>query len=105
MYKLTALWGSPKPEDRAAFEDHYLKIHVPLANALKNLSEVQTVVVDEGLEGAPQPFHRVAIMVWPDRAAFARDEASEAWKALRADGSGLAERFGVSLIAATGEDG
>lgn len=105
MYKLVALWSAPKPEDRATFEQAYKQTHVPLARALENLSSVDTIVIGEGLEGAAAPYHRVAIMVWPDQAAFHRDEATQAWTALRADAGQMIERFGVTLTSFMGEDG
>lgn len=105
MYKLVALWSAPKPADRAAFEDAYKTTHVPLARALANIASVDTILIGEGLEGAAAPYHRVAVMVWPDQAAFHRDEATQAWTALRADAGQMIERFGVTLTSFMGEDG
>jgi uncharacterized protein (TIGR02118 family) len=105
MFKLVALWSAPKPEDCAAFEAAYRDTHVPLARALKSLSRVDTILIGEGLEGSAAPYHRVAVMVWPDRDAFARDEQTPEWTALRADAGRMLERFGVTLTSFMGQDG
>ena len=105
MFKLVALWSAPKREERAAFEAAYKDTHVPLARALRNLSSLDTILVGEGLEGSVAPYHRVAVMVWPDRDAFTRDEQTGEWTALRADAGQMIERFGVSLTSFMGQDG
>ena len=104
MFQLVALWSAPRPEDRAAFEDAYLNVHVPKARALANLARLQTILIDEGLEGSAPAWHRVAIMTWPDRAAFERDEKTPEWPALRADAGQMVARFGVTLTASMGLD-
>jgi uncharacterized protein (TIGR02118 family) len=105
MFKLVALWSAPNPEDRAAFEAAYKDVHVPLARAVPGVSQVDTILVGEGLEGSAAPCHRVALMIWPDRDAFLRDEGTVEWAALRADAGQMIERFGVSLTSFMGEDG
>jgi uncharacterized protein (TIGR02118 family) len=105
MFKLVALWSAPKPEDVAAFEAAYLDTHAPLARAIPNLAGLETIRIGEGLEGAAPAFHRVAVMIWPDRAAFERDEHTPQWTALRADAGQMIERFGVTLTSAMGQDG
>ena len=105
MFKLVALWSAPKPDDRAAFEAAYTGVHAPLARAIPNLSSLDTILIGEGLEGAPAPYHRVAVMVWPDREAFTRDEQTPEWTALRADAGQMLERFGVTLTSFMGQDG
>ncbi len=105
MYKLVALWSAPKAEDRAAFEAAYKGTHVPLARALPNLASVDTILIGEGLEAAAAPYPRVAVMVWPNQAAYHRDDATPAWTALRADAGQMIERFGVTLTSFMGEDG
>lgn len=105
MFKLVALWSPPKPEDRAAFEVAYTGTHAPLARALPNLAGLDTILFAEGLEGAPQQYHRAAIMSWADRGAFERDGETPEWTALRADAGQMIERFGVTLESSMGEDG
>jgi uncharacterized protein (TIGR02118 family) len=105
MFKLVALWSAPKPEDRAAFEAAYLNVHAPLARAVPSLAGLDTILIGEGLEGSAAAFHRVAVMTWPDKAAFERDEHTPQWTALRADAGQMIERFGVSLTSSMGQDG
>lgn len=105
MFKLVALWSAPKPEDRTAFEEAYATSHAPKARALPNLAGLDTILIGEGLEGAAPAFHRVAVMIWPDRAAFQRDELTPEWRALREDAGQMVQRFGVSLTSSMGQDG
>lgn len=105
MLKLVALWSPPKPEDREAFETAYLNVHAPLARALPNLAGLETILIAEGLEGTTAEVHRVALMVWPDKAAMERDEQTPQWTALRTDAGQMIERFGVSLTSSIGHDG
>lgn len=105
MYKLVALWSAPKPADLAAFESAYLEVHAPKARALPNLAGLETIRISDGLEGSQAPYHRVAVMIWPDRAAFERDEHTPEWRALREDAGDMIGRFGVSLTSFMGNDG
>ena len=105
MFQLVALWSAPKAEDRAEFEAAYLNVHAVKARALPNLGRLETVLIGEGLEGSAPAWHRVAIMTWPDRTAFERDEKTTEWLALRADGGQMVARFGVTLTASMGRDG
>jgi uncharacterized protein (TIGR02118 family) len=105
MLKLVAVWSPPKPEDRDAFETAYINVHAPLARALPNLASLDTILVGEGLEGAPAETHRFAIMAWADQAAMERDAQTPEWTALRADAGQMIERFGVTLTSSIGLDG
>lgn len=105
VLKLVALWSPPKPDDRAAFETAYANVHAPLARALPGLSSLDTILIDEGLEGSPADFYRVAVMSWPDHDAFERDQQTPEWAALRADAGQMIERFGVTLTSSVGQDG
>jgi len=105
MFRLVATWSAPKPHDRAAFEEAYLGSHAPKARAVPGLGSLQTVLIDEGLEGSAPAWHRVAIMTWPDRAAFERDEETPQWRILREDAGEMVERFGVTLTVSMGLDG
>ncbi|WP_421839061.1 EthD family reductase [Novosphingobium sp.] len=105
MLKLVAVWSAPKPEDRDAFETAYANVHAPLARALPNLTSLETILVAEGLEGAPADAYRFAIMTWADKAAMERDEHTPEWLALRTDAGGMIERFGVTLTSSIGNVG
>ena len=104
MLKLVALWSPPKSKDRAAFETAYINVHAPLARALPNLTSIDTILISEGLEGAPSDVYRVAVMAWADKAAMERDELTAEWTALRMDAGQMIERFGVTLTSSVGND-
>ena len=78
---------------------------MPLARAIPGLAGVDTILIGEGLEGSAAPYHRVAVMIWPDKQAFEADEKTPEWTALRADAGQMLERFGVSLTSSMGQDG
>jgi uncharacterized protein (TIGR02118 family) len=105
MFKLVALWSAPQAQDRDAFEKAYRDTHAPLARQVPGLTGLDTLLVGEGLEGAPPPFYRTAVMTWPDKASFERCEKSPEWAALRADAGRMIERFGVTLTSFMGHDG
>lgn len=68
--KMIALYR--KPEDEAAFLQHYDEVHLPLVQQTPHL---QSAIVSRGIETpmGPPPFFLVAEMTFPDRARF--DEA------------------------------
>jgi uncharacterized protein (TIGR02118 family) len=105
MFKLVALWSAPQAQERDAFEKDYLGTHAPLARRVPHLAGLETILVGEGLEGSAAPFHRTAVMIWPDKASFERCEKSPAWAALRADAGQMIERYGVTLTSFMGHDG
>lgn len=105
MYKLYALWSAPKKDDEAAFEEHYLNVHVPLASKAPNLERiVLTKTGGDSFEGTEAPFFRIAEMVFPSAEALHEAEASEEWAATRADAGTMIERFGVTLDVAMGDE-
>ena len=104
MFKLVATWSAPKPEDRTAFEEAYLASHAPKARGVPGLVSLETILIGEGLEGSAPAWHRVAIMTWPDRAAFERDEETAQWRTLREDAGEMVARFGVTLTVAMGSE-
>lgn len=105
MFKLVALWSAPRKGEEDAFETAYLGTHAPLARAVPRLAGLDTIKIGEGLEGSAPTCYRVAVMSWPDRAAFEADEHTPQWTALRADAGQMIERFGVTLTSSMGQDG
>jgi len=105
MFKLVALWSAPREGEEAAFEEAYLGTHAPLARAIPRLAGLETIKIGGGLEGSAPHSYRVAVMVWPDRAAFEADEKTPEWATLRADAGQMIERFGVGLTSSLGQDG
>jgi uncharacterized protein (TIGR02118 family) len=104
MYKLYAYWSAPRPEDEAAFEEHYLGTHVPLAAAVPHLSSIITTRTDVGLEGHAPPYYRVAEMIFPSAELMAESAATETWGKVREDAGKLIERFGVEMTVGMGEE-
>lgn len=104
MYKLIAIWSSPKPEDVDAFEQHYLDVHLPAAAKTPGMRRLVAVRTADGLEGGTPAFHRVAEMHFESKADLEAAEHSAEWGAVRADAGTMIERFGVSLTVGMGEE-
>ena len=96
MYKAVSFWSPPRPEDEEEFEDHYMNVHVPLAEDIPGAKRLVLTRTTDGLEGPPA-FYRVAEMWFEDRDAFERATTTSAWATLRADAGRMHERFGVEL--------
>ena len=71
MVKLIALYE--KPDDPAAFWDHYLNVHAPLTETLPGLRAVNLNRVTGDAFGGEPRYVLIAEMIFPDRATF--DEA------------------------------
>ena len=97
MYKVVAAWSHPKPADVAAFEKHYLEVHVPLARAVPELRRIVLTRTDAGLEGGAPVFHRIAEMAFDSEEALTRSSHSAPWKSLREDAGVMIGKFGVKL--------
>ncbi|HVC43701.1 MAG TPA: EthD family reductase [Candidatus Binataceae bacterium] len=102
MYKVVAFWGAPKPSDLEAFEKYYAEVHVPLARRVPHLRKLVLTRTENGLEGAPAPFHRVAELLFDNPEAMARASEAAQWRAMREDAGKMVARFGVTLQAAVG---
>lgn len=103
MYTLVAYWSAPKPEDEAAFEEHYGSVHVPAAAKVPGLRQLITVRTSDGLEGSQPAFYRVAVMSFDSKEDLEASEHAPEWAAMRADAGSMIERFGVSLTVGMGE--
>ena len=104
MYKLVAIWSAPKPEDEAAFEQHYRDVHLPAAAKTPGMRKLLATRTDSGLEGGESAFYRVAELHFDSKEDLERAEHSPEWGAMRADAGVIIERFGVTLIVGTGEE-
>ncbi len=58
MIKLIVLFGHP--EDASAFEDHWASHHVPLAQKIPNVRQLESAKVVGTPDGSEPPYHRVA---------------------------------------------
>src|ERR1700746_3605807 len=101
VYKAIGIWSWPSDEDRAAFDEHYEKVHYPLAEKLPGVRRITLLTGGENARASDM--FRVAEVYWDDRAAVDRAAASPEWQAMAADAQYLMERYGVTLSAADGE--
>jgi len=67
MFKLIAIYKIPK--DVTAFEEHYAKVHTPLAKKIPNLQELRINRVFGGPQGKSNT-HMIAELCFADKAAF-----------------------------------
>lgn len=102
MYKAIGIWSWPRDEDRGEFDDHYEKVHYPLAEKLPGVRRI--TLLTGGEDARASGMFRVAEVYFNDRAAFDRAAASPEWRAMAADAQELIERYGVTLLAADGEE-
>lgn len=102
MYKAIGIWSWPRDEDRAEFDEHYDKVHFPLAEKLPGIRRI--TVLSGGENARASGVFRLAEVYWDDRSAFEQASESEEWQAMATDAQQLMERFGVTLLAADGEE-
>jgi uncharacterized protein (TIGR02118 family) len=66
--KLVVLYT--QPDDPAAFDEHYLGVHVPLVAKLPGLQRFESGKFTLALDGGEQTYHRVAELYFADRAGL-----------------------------------
>lgn len=74
-----------RPDDPAAFDKHYLDVHMPLARQIPGLQRAETGTFTAAVDGGDQPFYRVAGLYFPDEAALQAGFASDEGKAAATD--------------------
>jgi uncharacterized protein (TIGR02118 family) len=79
-----------RPTDVAAFDRHYLDVHVPLAKKLPGLRNYTVSRNPSAIRG-PASYHLVAELDWDDMASLERDFASPLGQAVARDVDLLAE--------------
>ena len=76
--KLVVLYT--QPDDRAAFDEHYLGVHAPLVAKLPGLQRFETGTITLALDGGEHTYHRIAELYFADQnamnAAFGSPEGS-----------------------------
>ena len=65
----------PQPTDPAAFDRHYMEVHVPLAKRLPGLRSYTLCRRPSPIRG-PEPYYQVAELDWDDMDSLQRDFAS-----------------------------
>jgi uncharacterized protein (TIGR02118 family) len=66
--KLVVLYT--QPADTAAFDEHYLGVHVPLVQKIPGLLRFESGKVTLALDGGEQTYHRIAELYFADQAAM-----------------------------------
>ena len=100
MYKAVGIWTWPKPEDVAAFEEHYANVHIKLADRIPHAERV--TLMAPGETGRDANVYRLAEMYFADEGKFAEAAESQEWAAMVDDATQMIERFGVEMKAAHG---
>jgi len=95
MMKITAMYAPPS--DTAAFEEHYLSAHKPLADTLPGLIRQELAVVGGTPDGSPAPYHRITDLYFQDMDAVTAAFASDEGRRTARDAAALAERTGSAL--------
>ncbi|HTZ93571.1 MAG TPA: EthD family reductase [Streptosporangiaceae bacterium] len=83
--KLVVLYT--QPENPAAFDDHYLSVHMPLVAKLPGLLRAETGTVTAALDGGEQTYHRIAELYFADQEAMGAAFGS-------AEGAATAQDYG-----------
>jgi uncharacterized protein (TIGR02118 family) len=97
--KLVVLYT--QPDDAAAFNDHYLGVHVPLVEKIPGLQRAETGTITVALDGGEQTYYRVAELYFADDAAMGAGFGSPEGSATAADYGQIAppgSRMYVSVL-------
>ena len=97
-HTLIALYA--QPEDPAAFDRHYAETHRRLGLAFPGLRSFTGTHPAPGPDGAPAPFHFVAVLEFDDQAALDAAMAGPEGQAAVAD---LANFAGAGVTLVSGE--
>lgn len=74
MYKLIALYK--KPEDEAAFLEHYEKVHTPIAKSIPGLKELVVNRVTGNPMGGEAEYFMIVEMVYETKEDFKKGMSS-----------------------------
>jgi uncharacterized protein (TIGR02118 family) len=66
--KLVVLYT--QPEDPAAFDEHYLGVHMPLVQKIPGLDRAETSKFSAALDGGEQTYYRMAELYFADQDAM-----------------------------------
>lgn len=97
MVKLIALYR--RPDDEAAFLEHYERVHTPLAMAVPGLQRLVLNRVTADAFGGEPPYFLIAEMHFPDRSTFDAAMRSPENRALGKDLMGFAKGIVTVLFA------
>jgi uncharacterized protein (TIGR02118 family) len=97
--KLVVLYT--QPDDPAAFDEHYLGVHVPLVEKIPGLQRAETGKIAVALDGGELTHHRIAELYFADQAAMDAAFGSPEGAATAADYGQIAppgSRMYVSVV-------
>ncbi len=86
--KLTVLYHHPTDPD--AFESHYARTHMPLANKIPNMDRIEVGKVLSTPDGGAPPYYRFAELTFADTATLQASMGSEQGQAAAGDIAGFA---------------
>ena len=66
--KLVVLYT--QPDDPAAFDEHYLGVHMPLVHKIPGLERTETSKFAVALDGGEQTYYRMTELYFADQAAM-----------------------------------
>ncbi|HEU5005962.1 MAG TPA: EthD family reductase [Jatrophihabitantaceae bacterium] len=81
--KLVVLYTAP--DDPAAFDEHYLGTHMPLAAKVPGLQRAETARFDAALDGGEVSYFRSAVLYFADVEALQAGLGSDEGQAVAAD--------------------
>ncbi len=87
MYKVLALYTEPAEADKAAFEEHYFGVHMPLCDKLPGLVRAEVNRITTTPPGMTMPYYMITELVFNSQAemeaAFATPEGKAVGKDTR----------------------
>jgi uncharacterized protein (TIGR02118 family) len=95
MLKLTVLYTPPR--DVAAFDEHYLSVHMPLARQIPGLVRAETSVCVATPDGSPVPYYRIAELHFEDAEAMNAGLGTEVGQRTGQDAAELVARTGSTV--------
>ena len=99
--KLTVIYGHP--DDPAAFEDYYSKVHAPIAAKMKGVARIELTKFEAAPDGVEPSFYRMAELYFPSKEALQKTLESAEGKATVADIANFATG-GTTIILGAAED-
>lgn len=99
--KLVVLYTTPA--DPAAFDEHYLSVHAPLARAMPGLQHFESGRFIAAADGADLSYYRVAELTFADQGALAAASASPQGQQTVADYQQIAPEGSRMFVSATDE--
>jgi len=99
--KLVVLYT--QPADAAAFDEHYLGVHMPLVDKLPGLQRTETATVAAALDGGEQTYYRITELYFADEAGMQAAFGSAEGAATAADYGQIAPPGSRMFVAAVGD--